>query len=66
MSGASPSIQGQRQLTDKQYADQIQHLSSMLSESEETIERLLSQEAVLKAEIRRLDSLEGLQNAQLP
>ena len=52
--------------TEKHFTDQIQHLSNLLSDSEDAIERLLSQEKVLKTEIRRLDSLEGLQNAQLP
>ena len=52
--------------TEKHFTDQIHHLSNLLSDSEDAIERLLSQEKVLKAEIRRLDSLEGLQNTQLP
>jgi hypothetical protein len=64
--GMMSSSSSQNHLNEKQFIDQIQHLSNLLSDSEETIERLLSQERVLKAEIRRLDGLEGLQNAQLP
>ena len=62
----SQQPQQQSGSNDKKYIEQIQHLSELLSETEETVERLLNQEKVLKAEIRRLDGLEGIQNTQLP
>jgi len=46
--------------TLQQLRARVQHLSELLAESESTVLQLTAQEKVLKDEIRRLDSLQGV------
>jgi len=48
--------------TLQQLRARVQHLSELLAESESTVLQLTAQEKVLKDEIRRLDSLQGVKD----